>query len=262
LVADGKNPEATDLVLIRKIVTDNGYTSYQTQNGYKKFVIDDNPSRKRMETAAHGDIVFLPKNVTWVNLKSNVKDMYDVREEFEKCRSSVIDDPKLITRWLDAKMQEGGAKVATVRSDGSGFWRVENGAVSYAFPKAIEKIATKYHIPVFEAVGIMKEAQEHGRANVRIVKGGNAIHDFLEGVYKEAQMPMEAQMSQQMPAGGGMPPQGDPAMMGQPQPQAQPSMNPTDLAITEAVQQLQQQNQMQMQEMQSQAREFNSVHLK
>lgn len=269
LVPDPRNPQATEPIRIQYAVNEGGKDKYIREYSDCKYVVDDDPSRKYIETAAQGQIVFLPKNVTWVNLMSNATDKnsptnYDSEARHKFKRNSVIRDPKLVTRWLDGKMQESGAKVASVRSDGSGFWRVENGDRSYGFVDALEKVATLYHIPVNEAAGILKEAQESGLANIRIVKGGDAIGDFLSGLYKEAQPPMDTQQTAQMPAGQ-MPPQGgmdpsmmggqppmDPSMMGQMPPQ-QPSLSPTDLAITEAVQQLQQQNDMQMQQMQSQA---------
>jgi len=264
LVPDSKNPQATEPMRIQFAISDGGKEKYVREYSDCRYVIDDDPSRKYMEAAVKGQVVFLPKNTTWVNLMSNATDKnsptnYDSEARQRMKRNSVMRDPKLITRWLDGKMQEGGAKVATVRSDGAGFWRVENGERSYNFVDALEKVATHYHIPATEAAGILKEAQDHGKANIRIVKGGDAIGDFLSGLYKEAQSPMDMQQTAQMPAGQ-MPPQGamDPSMgqmdpsMGQMPPQ-QPSLSPTDLAITEAVQQLQQQSEMEMQQMQSQA---------
>lgn len=269
LVPDPRNPQATEPIRIKYAISEGGKEKYVQEYGETKYIIDDDPSRKYIETAANGCIVFLPKNTTWVNLMSNTTDEnsptnYDSEARHRLKRNSVIKDPRLVTRWLDGKMQEGGAKVATVRSDGAGFWRVEQDPKSYGFFDALEKVATYYRIPVSEAAGILKEAQDYGRANIRIVKGGDAIGQFLTGLYKEAQPPMDMQQSAQMPAGQ-MPPQGgmdpsmmgqqmDPSMMGQ-MPQQQPSMSPTDLAITEAVQQLQQQNDMQMQQMQSQAQQ-------
>jgi hypothetical protein len=271
LVPDTKNPQATEPVRIEYAIKEGGKEKYVEEYGGSKYIIDDDPSRKHIESAASGNIIFLPKNTTWVNLKSGTTDKdsptnYDSESQHRLKRNSVIKDPRLVTRWLDGKMQEGGAKVASVRSDGSNFWRIEDDDHSYPFVEALEKVATRYHIPATEAAGMLKVAQEHGRANIRIVKGGDAIGNFLSGLYKEAQppMPMEAQQTGEgpmMPPGGGMTPPGgggdpsqmDPSMMGQPQAPPQPSLSPTDLAITEAVQQLQQQQQMSAQQMESQA---------
>lgn len=276
LVPDSKNPQATEPLRIEYAIREGDVEKYISEYGGCKYIIDDDPSRKYIETAANGKFVFLPKNTTWVNLKSNVTDKnsptsHDSEERHSMKRNSVIKDPRLVTRWLDGKMQAHGAKVATVRSDGSGFWRVENDETSYPFVEALEKVATYYHLPAGEASDILKEAQERGRINIRIVKGGDAIGNFLGGLYKEAQppMPMEGQQAGEMPAGG-MPPQGmgqqpgmdpsmmgqqpgmDPSMMGQ-QPAPPPSLSPTDLAITEAIQQMTQQTEMQTQQMQAQA---------
>lgn len=268
LVPDPRNPQATEPIRIKYVINEGGKEKYVQEYGDAKYIIDDDPSRKYIETAAKGCIVFLPKNTTWVNLMSDVTDKnspnnYDTEASHRMKRNSVIRDPKLVTRWLDGKMQEGGAKVAMVRSDGSGFWRVEDDSKSYGFVEALEKVATVYHIPVSEAEGILKEAQDTGRANIRIVKGGDAIGEFLTGLYKKAQSPMDMQQTAEMPAGG-MPPMGgappmDPSMMGQQMAPQQPSLNPTDLAITEAVQQLQQQNEMNMQQMQAQAEQANQA---
>lgn len=272
LVPDAKHPQATKPCRIAYALSDNGKDRYVTEYSDAVYVIDDDPSRKKVERAnrSRQAVVFLPKNVTWVTLASNINKPADspesscTEEYARQRRNSVVQDPRLVTRWLDGKMQDVGAKVASVRKDGSGYWRVEKDPQSYSFERALEKVAVTYHISVPDAVGILKEAQANGRSNVRIVRGGDAMTRFLQGTLKLAQgpVPMEAQQTAQMqmggmpPGAGGMPlgMEGmDPSMM---QPPPPPSLSPTDLAITEAIQQLQQQNQMQMQQAQSQAEQM------
>jgi hypothetical protein len=278
-LGENGKPQVSDPLYIERVVTENGQSKYYTEYNDLCVVRDDSVVRKKMQYVPGAramdskPFLLLPNSATWVDLTVPAESGEEKKsngyywQKNHQARTSLIQDPQLMSRWLDAKLQQGGAKVASVRKDGS-FWRVENDAVSLPFKKALEKVAKLYRVSVNDAAGILKEAQDKGRTNVRIVRGGNALERYLSYTLKVAQPGMDPSQMQGMDSSmmqgmdpsmmQGMDPsqmQGmDPSQMGgmpqQPQPQ---SMSPTDLAITEAVQQLTQQGQLQMQQMQSQA---------
>jgi len=272
IVPCDKGAQATAPTWIEQAISDNGKQRYISAYGDVTYILDDDPTRKYIQRVPpatedrYTDLIFLPANAKWIPLGSFSRDTKAPELKYERKRKveskqrrhSIIRDPRLVTRWLDAKLQKEGAQVINVRSDGSSFWRIEDDSLSYPFKNALEKVALQYHISVPEAEEVLKEAQQYGRAPVRLVKGGNVLENFFENIGKEAQapMPIATQQMQQIPAGT-MPPGGMlPPAGGQ---QQQPAVDPTDLAITEAIQNLQQQNQLQTQEMQAQAEQLQQA---
>jgi hypothetical protein len=269
--------EATNLLHIETATTDGDTKKYVTKWGDDTYIIDKDPSRKNIQGAMQGHLIFLPNTAKFVQLLKvgNDADAWTkVNEYNRKRKNSVINDPQVLTRWLTHIMQEAGGRQVNVKSAGLNEWWIagENKALYKA--AALEKVASVYGISVDDAASILVEANVKGRSNAFImdhVSGGRLKTAFR----KLAQSPMEEQpMSYESVPGQmqGLPMMGDPNAMspyggqempGQyimaqggidpmaPQPPPSP-MSPTDLAIGEAVQQLQQQQQFEAQETQSQ----------
>lgn len=276
--------EATQLITIKYATTSDGVRKYKGEYG-PTYVIDDDPSRLKINVAMGGDLVFIPKDAKWISLRTDNIEGEDHekrwerrnKNDWENKKNSVVTDPKLIMRWMNAKLHESGAQAVNVKNAGLGQFWVEKSGSPLSFADALEKVANEYGISAGDAWGILKDAQEHGRSYSFIVdaKTGRFFKTALDK-WAQPEQPMQAQGT----PGGGMPQQMDPAMQqevpmgmdpatGQPmdpmamQQQQQgggappmgppPSMNPTDLAIGEAVQQLQTQSQQAAQQLQQQA---------
>ena len=273
-----KNIEATEPEKIRFVITDGDQTRYVVQYG-PTYIIDDDPTRQYFESQANGDIICLPKSTQWVELVSKVTDENDPEccgseAYYRQRKNSIIKDPKLITRWLNSKLQKSEAAPVKVKSAGLNQWWVEGSDKALFLHEALAKVACQYGINAKDAGGILVDAQENGISSTWILDKRAQMKIAAE-IYKMAQppVPQEMQQAQQgpMPVGQysdptaqqGPPPGGpqDPSMQQMPQgmdpsmqqmPPMQPQINPTDLAIGEAVQQLTQQSEMQMQQLQSQ----------
>jgi TolA-binding protein len=241
-----------------KILSDSGW-------GTCYFIDDKDGFRQKFDYAMNGNMMFVPKTAKWVEITT--VPFKDGRPDYEKNpsmhgqayrdmrRTSLVHDPKLISRWLGVKMQEAGATPMEVKSAGLDLWWVGKSDRALGFADALHKVASDYAIPVEDALGVLKDAQIYGRSSASVLDS-KRLRLVKEAVDKMAQAPMDPSMQQQMPPPP--PPQMpqqmpgmDPNMAGM-QPPPPPALSPTDLAISEAVQGLQQQNQMQMQQNQSQ----------
>jgi hypothetical protein len=284
--------DATTPFCIHQVITDGGVTKIHADSGgYGTcYLIDDaSSSRQKFDYAMNGNIMFVPKTAKWIEITK--VPFKDGRPDYEKNpsmhgeayrdmrRTSLVHDPKLISRWMGEKMQEAGATPMEVKSAGLDLWWVGKTDRALGFAEALHKVASGYGIPVADALGVLKDAQLYGRSSARVLDLP-ALHRMKTAIDKMAQPPMPqgdpSQMQGGMPPQGmppqGMPPQGmppgmdpsqmqgmdpsqmqgmDPSQMGM-QPPPPPPISPTDLAISEAVQNLTQQNQMQMQQNQSQ----------
>lgn len=261
---------ATEPFTIGEVVTEEGRTKVRKRYGDCTIVIDDDPSRKKIEKPGKTGLIFLPKSAQWVSIVDNVKENESdpncpCSPEFEKQRRiSIVNDPKLISRWMNAKLQEVGAPSVVVKKAESHTWWFSDLASPVGVEVALPKLAQDYGISAADAAGILRDAQRNGQSYSHIL-GPNDIVKLSSELVKMAQPPggAPAQPQQAPPQQGppqGAPPQGgmpqdpammgqDPAMMGQPQ---LPQVNPAELAIAEVTQQLAQQNEMQQQQTQSQ----------
>jgi DNA-binding transcriptional MerR regulator len=271
--------ESTGVITIKYSMTSGGIRKYKQEYG-ATYVIDDDPSRMKIDVAMGSDLIFLPKDVKWVSLRVDKLEGEDHdaayerrrKNEWENKKNSVITDPKLIMRWLNAKLHESGAQEVHVKNAGINQYWIEKISTPLSFADALEKVATLYDISAVDAVGILKDAQEHGRSysfalDLKAGKFFKAALDKWAQPPTTPMMPPNGDPTQQQPPPGTPPPQGDPNAAMQtgdpnaaPQEQAPPpaaappsAMSPTDLAIGEAVQQLQQQNEMMSQQLQQQA---------
>jgi hypothetical protein len=274
-----RGAEATKPLTLEKIFDNAGIRKIITRCG-KTFVIDQDPSRKRISPKVHDDyatsLIFLPKDIKWVELASGI-DKSDADPSCtwsaayqESRRHSVITDPKVLLRWLNVKLQDSGTPVNVKRAELDTWW-VDNCSTPLSLPKALAKVANAYGVSIADAAGILTDAALNGRS-YSFVFDKKASEKLLGGLLKQAQPPGQGQTAMQppggpqgMPPGGGMPqggppgggmpqggPQGmDPNMMGMAPPPQSP-MSPTDLAISEVLQGLQHQNDLMMQQMQSQ----------
>jgi hypothetical protein len=254
---------------ISQVITTGGRTKYIGEYGNGTYIKDDDPTRHTIEATMNSTLMFLPKDTQWVQIaKKKNKDDYDWNS-YDKRKSrrheSIIKDPKLMMRWLNAKLHETGARPANVKKAAYGRWWVENDTMSMEYPEALQKVATEYGVSMEDAGGILHDAAVNGRSYSFIIdsQSGRMMKTSMD---KWAQPPMEGPMGaemapgQQMPAEGQMPPnmappmQGEgPAAMGMPgmEPQ-QSAMSATDLGIAEVVDGLRQQNDLGMQQMQDQ----------
>lgn len=247
----------TDTKGIKKVTADySGGTSY---------VIDNNTSRDKINVTQ--EVVMIPPGAKWVASRTGVSenDKYSIQSSIG--RHSIISDPKLISHWMDEKLQTDNASSVNVKKAGLEEYWVDREPGALHFTQAIEKIATGYGISVQDAAGVLLEVE----------KGNNAFMYALpktkvaswSGLAKLAQPGQEGPMQGQGPAQGGQPPMApeggggmpmdpsmggmDPSMMGMGMmPPAVSPMSPTDLAIAEVVDKLTQENQLRMQQLQDQ----------
>jgi hypothetical protein len=260
-----RGAEATKPLTLEKIVDNGGVRKIITRCG-KNFIIDQDPSRKRISPKVHDDystsLVFLPKDVKWVELASGI-DKHDADPACtwssayqESRRHSVISDPKVLLRWLNVKLQDSGSPVNVKKAELDTWW-VNDHYTPLPLPKALAKVANDYGVSVSDAAGILTDALLNGRSYSYVFDKKGA--DKLVGsLYKQAQPPApQGQGQTAMPQPGqapqgAAPPGGDPNMMMQPMAPPQSPMSPTDLAIAEVVQGLQHQNDLMSQQMQAQ----------
>jgi hypothetical protein len=264
--------EATEPFTVGEVVKDDGRVKVRKRYGGCTMITDDDPTRKKIDKVGETGLIFLPKSSQWVTLVKNVdKDSSDPNcpcsPDFEHNRRiSVINDPKLISRWMNAKLQEGGAPSVTVKKADSSSWWFPGVSTALTVEKALPKLAMEQKISVADAAGILRDAQENG-TSFSFVMGPEDVQKVAQNLLKTAQgaaaMPPAQAQQPALPPAGGAPAQGgqpgapadpammgqDPAMMGQP---AAPQITPSELAIAEMTEQLQMQNQMQQQETQAQ----------
>lgn len=271
----GDHIGATEPFTIGEVVSEGGRTKVRKRYGSCTIVIDDDPSRKKIEKVGKTGLIFVPKNAQWVSVVDNVKD--DVSDpnshcspEFEQRRRiSVVNDPKLISRWMNAKLQEVGAPSVVVKKADRSSWWFSDIPTPVGVEVALPKLAQDHSISAADAAGILRDAQKNGQSCSYIL-GYSDMAKLGTELAKVAQPPapgpQQVPPQQQMPpqqgaqqAPPGAPPQ-DPTMMGQDlammeQP-AGPQVNPAELAIAEVTQQLAQQNQLQQQETQAQVEQL------
>jgi len=182
-------------------------------------------------------VVLVPDNAVWIPV-----------DRIYRTPLSLFKDPKHVRLWVHEKIREIGGEVPKVACDNdNAMWRVDGTPCDYI--DALTKVAVDYGVSTPTAQQLLKEAADHGRAVSTLLP--------IKIAQPTGMMPPSEQqaMAAQGPAGGGQgmaaqgPMGGEQAMGMPPQPQAVTS--PTELAIGEAVSQLQQQ--LQQQQLQAQA---------
>lgn len=276
----GTGVQATKPFRVEMVVTDGGIKKITTQYGDGTYIIDKDPSRKRFDYAMKGGLVFVPNTAKFVKLlqvSPNDEDAYQKIRDYERRqKKSVICDPQLLLRWMNRIMSKAGGEPVNVKSAGIHEWWIGKTDQALPFGPALAKVANLYKISIPDAQGVLEDAQSHGIAQAYILDStsGNSLKCAFEKLAQPQmqQGPMAYQSApgqagmgpppgtpgmmqpnpgQQMPMGEGAPPSGDPSM-GDPMMPMQSSMSPTDLALGEAVQDLQHQTDMQTQQNQSQ----------
>lgn len=251
----------TDTKGIKKVTAD--------YSGGTNYVIDNNTSRDKINVTQ--EVVMIPPGAKWVASRTGVSenDKYSVQSSIG--RHSIISDPKLISHWMDEKLQTDKAASINVKKAGFEEYWVDQEPSALHFTTALEKIATNYGVSVQDAAGILLEV-ERGHNPFMYAIPQDKVASWW-GISKIAQPGQEGPMQGQGPAQGGqqpqMSPEGgggmpmdpsmqgmDPSMMGgmgmgMMQPAVSP-MSPTDLAIAEVVDKLTQENQLRMQQLQDQ----------
>jgi len=275
--------EATSPFEVEKVTTDGGIKRVYQRYG-STYVIDADPSRKKFDYTMGGDLVFVPNTAKFLEimkLSADDEKRYEERREYNRQRkNSVIKDPQVLLRWINRILSRTGATQVNVKSAGINQWWVGDHNRALYLAPALEKVASDYSISPGDALGILLDAQKYGRS-YSFILDSNTGGMLKEAFEKVAQPPMQEQpmeyqgsaqgaplmggagtpegmapqQGQEIPMGQGAP-SIDP-MTGQPIPQApQSSMSPTDLAIGEAIQGLQQQNELAQQENQSQMQQL------
>lgn len=269
--------EATEPFRAETVTTDDGIKKIKGEYGCTTYIIDGDPSRKKFDRVVGGSLIYLPNTTKFVQLlKTNPKsdDAYEkVREYQRNQKTSVIKDPKVLLRWMSNILTDKGATPVNVKSAGLNEWWVGRASRALTIAPALQEVAQMYKISAEDAAGILIDAQQHGNSQAVVLdhESGTQVKLAFD---KLAQPPMqEGPMSYQSTPGQqqGLPAVGDPSAMGaaggqemaptpggmdpmsmmQPQPAPSP-MSPTDLAIGEAIDGLQQQNQMQQQDTEAQ----------
>ena len=267
---------ATEPFVVGEVVTDGDQTKIRRRHGDVTLIIDSDPTRKKIDKAGKTGLIFLPKNSQWVSIVANVdKDSESPDSSwgpnFEKNRRiSVVNDPKLISRWMNSKLQESGAPSVVVKKAEAHTWWFSDVPSPVPVEVALDKLASENNISAADAAGILRDAQRNGQS-YSFILGYNEMAKLGTELAKVAQPPAVSPQAAPQPQG---PPQGqpqpqdpamagqdpammgqDPAMMGMGMPQESP-INPAELAIAEITQQLSQQNEMQQQQTQSQVEQL------
>ncbi|RLC86817.1 MAG: hypothetical protein DRJ03_07620 [Chloroflexi bacterium] len=256
--------QATEPFSVDQIVdTGDGRTRVEARYG-AKYIRDTDPTRQKINVSLKGQFVLLPKNTKWIEIGLvEVKDSdspYERSRAIDKVRmrsrrESLINDPKLMYRWMNNILQTSGARKARVKRAGHELWWVENSNRPHVFGEALHKVAEEYDISVDGALDVLKEAQKIERNPVYILDAG-VTRQLKVALDKTAQPP--GQVGQEIPMApgpqGGMPMGPPPGGMPMEQPMGPPAspMSGTDLAIAEAVNTLREQANMQMQQSQDQ----------
>lgn len=259
--------QATKPFRIDKSITDGGVTRLMPDWGQDKYIIDGDPSRKRLQVTQGGRMTFVPNTAKFLKIMQvptgrGTEDAYHkVRQLERQQKASVVTDPAALLRCVGRIISDAGATPVTVKKACMGQWWVGDGPQYEALSEgpAAVKVASIYDVSLSDAYGILHDAATNGSSDVFVMTAENAWRT-KEAFLKLAQPPMPGTeappaespaggMPQGMPQGG-MPPEamGMPGMMAPPQ----PAVSPTELAIGEAVQELQTQTQMQQQQSEAQ----------
>jgi hypothetical protein len=236
--------KATVPVQIAAIVDEgDGFKHYHIENYPSKFVQSDRVGRrsfayrKGVKGQAEG-VVLVPDDAVWVSV-----------DRMNTTPMSLFKDPKHVRLWVKQKLQDIGGVTPKVACFGdNNVWIVGSSTKPLDYIDALAKVATDYGVSIPTAKSLLKEASTYGKVDtvllpIKLAQPMGAMPQE-EAQMMEQQQGMDPSMQQQ-----GM----DPAMQQQP-----PSMSPTDLAIGEAVSQLQQQMQMQQQQAESQMQQVQT----
>jgi len=261
--------EATKPFKVEMVTTEGGTKKLKSEYHDGTYIIDGDPTRKKFNRVTGGSLVFVPNTAKFIEIKKLKKNesAWDYRHKAEK--HSIIKDPKVLLRWMNKILSDKGATKVNVKSAGLNEWWIERGSRAYSVTQALQKVASSYSISVEDARGILYDAQQHGNSTAHVMdrtSGGQIKEAFVklaQPPMQESPMAYQSQPGQQqgLPAMGdpnAMSPQGgmemqpgmDPMAMQQQAPP--PPISPTDLAIGEAIEGLQQQTQMQQQQTQAQ----------
>jgi len=184
--------------------------------------------------------VFFPKSTTWFS----VPDPYESKK-------IPINDPQIITRWMNDYLTDktDTADIKVKKAGLCQWWVVDDLSASY-MDQAITKIATSYNLSLYDASRVLDDATNNGTCRLRLVKKA-AWPASPQQPPQQQGAPVDPSMQGQNPNMMGQ----DPNMMGQDpnmMPMGAPALSPTDLAIAETIQGLQQENQLRMQQIQDQ----------
>ena len=211
------------------------------------YVIDDTNPRKKFDFTLKGEMVFLPKDVKWITLahKTDTKDFYALQDEMRKY--CLLKDPQLINRWLGDKLNATGMTEINVKRASTQDWWVNGSSNAYGLAEALHKVASDYNLSICDAGLVLIDSHKRGACSYKLVtpKTASALRKLAAPM--QQQEPQQSEQSQVDPAAAQQ------MQMQQMQQMAPPTISPTDLAIAETLQSLQQESQMRMQQMQAQA---------
>lgn len=275
--------EATMPIEVEEVYTDNDVTRLKTFG--TTWVVEKDPQRKNIKYTSGSSLNFVPSTAKYLEMaKRTGEDYWKTRDKITRRKNSVINDPKVLLKWMNNVLAETGAKPVNVKSAGLNQWWINGQHSAMYFAPALEKVANDYSISTGDALGILLDAREHGRSSAFLLEKSaaglikQAFGKFAQPPGPPQEQPMQYEGSMQgaptmggpgtpqgmSPAGGketSMGPGGAPPTdpnTGQPAQQApqQSSMSPTDLAIGEAIQGLQQQNELATQQNQAQMQQL------
>jgi len=241
---------------ITKTTEDGGTTSFDGG------VIDSDDTRGRIMSSSSSagnspctcgnPTLYYPKSTSWFS----VPDPWESKKE-------PITDPSIITRWLDQYIADKtDAAPINVKSAGLAQWWVEGVPTASYLDVAITKVAKAYDLSLIDSANVLHDAAKNGTCRLRLVKRAQGEQMMqqeappqqgMDPAMMQQQQGMDPAMMQQGMDPAMMQQQGmDPSMMGMGMPMQPPQLSPTDLAIAETVQGLQQENQVRMQQIQDQ----------
>lgn len=251
-----KGPQVTEPQTISSVWESDGRTRIQTRWSDPTYIIDEANTRQKIDYANDGKFVFLPKGAMWISL-ATAKDGEnpEYSDEYSNLhRTSIIKDTRVLSRWLNDTLKSTGATEVEVKRASATEWWIGKEGRAYGLADALKKVALEHDLSVKDAAEVLIDAHLNGKCRALKVttKTAQALLKLAAPAGNAQQDPsqMQQQGAQQQEVAQPQPGQ-DPAMMGM-APPPPPTISPTDLAIAEAVQTLQHENELKMQQIQSQ----------
>lgn len=264
----GQGVQATKPFRVGNVVSEDGIVRLYAEDGVDRYVIDGDPSRKKIQVTLSGQVVFLPNHAKFIKIlqiSPKNETAYQILHDYARRRKqSVVRDPSALLHNVGRILSQVGADKVQAKTASMGQWYIGPGPHYAALNEgeAIAKLAGIYDVSVPDSREILCTVRKSPTTAVYAL-GAKEAQRTKEAFFKLAQpsIPVDptsmASATPQEPSGVSVGMPGAPEMVAMGESNSPLSgVSPTELAIGEAVQQLQTQTQMQTQETQAQMAQF------
>jgi hypothetical protein len=175
--------QATKPFRVKQVVTEGGITRIMPYGWeVEKYIIDGDPSRKKLQGASRGRMVFVPNTAKFLKImqlpakKDSESAFHKLRDYERKQKDSVVTDPAALLRCVGRIISQVGAEKVAVARAPMGQWWVGAGPRYEALSEgpAVIKVASEYDVSIADAHAILRDAQENGSADVSSGPNGRA----------------------------------------------------------------------------------------